>query len=63
MYNDLPGGQLGQCQMWSGDVVNALSYLPKGTSSDVLRYWYQVAGGPIFNDCLCVSAKAASRRG
>ena len=20
MYNDLPGGQLGQCQMWSGDV-------------------------------------------
>ena len=32
MYNDLPGGQLGQCQMWSGDVVNAQYYLPKGTS-------------------------------
>jgi spermidine/putrescine transport system substrate-binding protein len=24
----------------------------------VLGYWYQAAGGPIFNDCICVSAKA-----
>ena len=31
MYNDLPAGQHGLCQMWSGDVVNAQSYLPKGT--------------------------------
>ena len=33
MYNDLPAGQLGLCQMWSGDVVNAQYYLPKGTSA------------------------------
>ena len=23
MYSDLPAGQLGLCQMWSGDVINA----------------------------------------
>ena len=30
MYNDLPAGQLDLCQMWSGDIVNAQYYLPKG---------------------------------
>jgi spermidine/putrescine transport system substrate-binding protein len=55
MYNDLPGGQLGQCQMWSGDVVNALSYLPKGTSADVLRYWFPEDGkGMVDNDLMVV---------
>jgi spermidine/putrescine transport system substrate-binding protein len=55
MYNDLPGGQLGQCQMWSGDVVNALSYLPKGTSADVLRYWFPDDGkGMVDNDLMVV---------
>ena len=29
-------------QSWSGDLINAvISYLPKGTSADVLSYWYQ----------------------
>jgi spermidine/putrescine-binding protein len=46
-------------QSWSGDMLNAvISYLPKGTKPTVLSYWYQVAGGPIFNDCICVAAKA-----
>jgi len=35
------------------------TYLPEGTSGDVLSYWYQRAGGPIFNDCICVGAQAA----
>jgi spermidine/putrescine transport system substrate-binding protein len=53
MYNDLPAGQLGICQMWSGDVVNALSYLPKGTSADILRYWFPADGkGMIDNDLM-----------
>ena len=34
MYNDLPAGQLGAGQMWSGDVVNAQYYLPKGVKPD-----------------------------
>jgi spermidine/putrescine transport system substrate-binding protein len=55
MYNDLPGGQLGQCQMWSGDVVNAQYYLPKGTSVDVLRYWFPSDGkGMVDNDLMVV---------
>jgi spermidine/putrescine transport system substrate-binding protein len=53
MYNDLPAGQLGICQMWSGDVVNALSYLPKGTSPSVLRYWFPSDGkGMVDNDLM-----------
>lgn len=55
MYNDLPAGQLGQCQMWSGDVVNAQYYLPKNTSVDVLRYWFPADGkGMVDNDLMVV---------
>jgi spermidine/putrescine transport system substrate-binding protein len=55
MYNDLPGGQLGQCQMWSGDVVNAQYYLPKHTSVDILRYWFPDDGhGMVDNDLMVV---------
>ena len=44
MYNDLPSGQYGLSQMWSGDIVNAVYYLPKGQSSEVLRYWFPEDG-------------------
>lgn len=55
MYNDLPAGQLGQCQMWSGDVVNAQYYLPKHTSVDILRYWFPKDGhGMVDNDLMVV---------
>ena len=33
MYNDLPAGQIGLCQMWSGDIINAQYYLPEGQSA------------------------------
>ena len=55
MYNDLPSGQLGISQMWSGDVVNAQYYLPKGQSVDVLRYWFPEDGmGLVDNDLMMV---------
>jgi spermidine/putrescine transport system substrate-binding protein len=55
MYNDLPAGQLGISQMWSGDVVNAQYYLPKGQSVDVLRYWFPPDGsGLVDNDLMVV---------
>ena len=55
MYNDLPGGQLGICQMWSGDVVNAQYYLPRGDSVEVLRYWFPEDGrGLVDNDLMVV---------
>jgi spermidine/putrescine transport system substrate-binding protein len=55
MYNDLPSGQLGISQMWSGDVVNAQYYLPKGKSVDILRYWFPEDGkGLVDNDLMMV---------
>jgi spermidine/putrescine transport system substrate-binding protein len=58
MYYDLPAGQYGLCQMWSGDAVNAQYYLPKGTSPDVLRYWFPSDGqGMVDNDLMVVLAQ------
>jgi spermidine/putrescine transport system substrate-binding protein len=58
-YESLPAGRMWMHQSWSGDLINAVnSYLPKGTKPEVLRYWYQSQGGPIFNDCICVAAKS-----
>ncbi len=55
MYNDLPSGQLGIAQMWSGDVVNSQYYLPEGQSSDILRYWFPEDGkGLVDNDLMMV---------
>src|SRR4051794_14919428 len=55
MYSDLPGGQLGVCQMWSGDVVNAQYYLPKHTPASVLRYWFPQDGkGEVDNDLMVI---------
>lgn len=59
-YETLPAGRMTMNQVWSGDMLNAvISYLPEGTSGDVLSYWYQRAGGPVFNDCMCVGVDAA----
>ena len=55
MYNDLPAGQLGVSQMWSGDIINAQSYLPEGTSADILQYWFPTDGkGLVDNDLMVV---------
>ena len=59
-YETLPAGRMWMNQVWSGDMLNAvISYLPEGTTGDVLSYWFQRAGGPIFNDCICIGADAA----
>jgi spermidine/putrescine transport system substrate-binding protein len=53
MYSDLPAGQIGLSQMWSGDIVNAVSYLPSGTGPEVLRYWFPSDGkGLVDNDLI-----------
>ncbi len=55
MYNDLPAGQLDLAQMWSGDIVNAQYYLPKGVKPDVLAYWFPEDGkGMVDNDLMVV---------
>lgn len=51
MYNELPAGQIALSQMWSGDIINAQSYLPEGTGVEVLRYWFPPDGkGLVDND-------------
>ncbi|HEY6886706.1 MAG TPA: spermidine/putrescine ABC transporter substrate-binding protein [Solirubrobacter sp.] len=58
-YETLPAGRMWLNQVWSGDMLNAvISYLPSGTTGEVLSYWYQSTGGPVFNDCICVGAEA-----
>jgi spermidine/putrescine transport system substrate-binding protein len=58
-YESLPNGRMWMHQSWSGDLISAvISYLPEGTPPTVLSYWYQKTGGPIFNDCVVVGAKA-----
>jgi spermidine/putrescine transport system substrate-binding protein len=58
-YETVPAARVLLHQGWSGDMIaGVISYLPKGTKPDVLSYWYQKQGGPIFNDCICVASKA-----
>ncbi|MET0701307.1 MAG: spermidine/putrescine ABC transporter substrate-binding protein [Mycobacterium sp.] len=53
MYSDMPAGQIGLSQMWSGDIINAQSYLPEGVGTEVLQYWYPQDGkGLVDNDTL-----------
>ncbi|HEX5899863.1 MAG TPA: spermidine/putrescine ABC transporter substrate-binding protein [Solirubrobacteraceae bacterium] len=59
-YETVPAGRVVLHQGWSGDMIaGVISYMPKGVKPDVLSYWYQAQGGPIFNDCICVAANAA----
>ncbi len=58
-YETVPAGRVLLHQAWSGDMIGgAISYMPKGVKPDVLSYWYQKQGGPIFNDMITVSATA-----
>ncbi|MBU3750271.1 MAG: extracellular solute-binding protein [Mycobacterium sp.] len=53
MYTDVPSGQIGLSQMWSGDIINAQNYLPDGVKPDILRYWFPADGkGQVDNDLI-----------
>jgi spermidine/putrescine transport system substrate-binding protein len=58
-YETVPAGRVVLHQGWSGDMIGGvISYMPKGVKPDVLSYWYQKQGGPIFNDIITVSTSA-----
>ena len=58
MYTDLPAGQYGLCQMWSGDAINTQYYLPKSKSIDIMRYWFPEDGvGEVDNDLVVCLAQ------
>ncbi|MGE5227995.1 MAG: spermidine/putrescine ABC transporter substrate-binding protein [Planctomycetaceae bacterium] len=59
MYAKLPEGQYVVGQSWSGDMVGAQWYLPKGTPSSVLGYWYpEDHKGLIGNDLIAIPSGA-----
>src|SRR5262245_43498587 len=54
-YVDLPEGRTFVNHAWSGDMVNAQYYMPKGQSADVIRYWFPPdSKGPVNNDLMVV---------
>jgi spermidine/putrescine transport system substrate-binding protein len=62
-YSTIPADQIWTSQSWSGDIVAAKFYLPKGTSSDVLGYWYPSEGGGVVgNDMMAVPVSAQHPR-
>jgi spermidine/putrescine transport system substrate-binding protein len=62
-YSTVPADQIWTTQSWSGDIVAAKFYLPKGTSEDVLGYWYPPEGGGVVgNDMLAIPASAEHPR-
>ena len=55
MFSELPAGLLGVSQMWSGDIINAVNFLPEGVSPDILRYWFPSDGrGLVDNDLMVI---------
>ncbi len=62
-YVKLSEGEVTVSQSWSGDIVGAKYYLPKGTSEDVLGYWYpDDKKGLIGNDTITIPANAPHPR-
>ncbi len=57
MYTEMPAGQYGLAQFWSGDAINMPYYLPKKVDPGVLRYWFPPDGvGGVDNDlCVCLA--------
>ncbi len=60
-YAKLPEDEYWVSQSWSGDIVGAKWYLPKGTSTDVLGFWYPEKG-LIGNDTIVIPKNAKNPR-
>jgi spermidine/putrescine transport system substrate-binding protein len=55
-YRSIPEGEFTVHQTWSGDMLAAHWYLPKGVPLDVVGYWVPetVSERVIGNDCICI---------
>jgi len=53
-YVDLPEAKTWVNEAWSGDMVNAQYYGPKGFDPGVLRYWALSDHAPVNNDTLVI---------
>ena len=62
-FAKLPEGEYTVSQSWSGDIVGAQWYLPKGTPESVLGYWYPDDNkGLIGNDTITIPTDAPHPR-
>jgi spermidine/putrescine transport system substrate-binding protein len=57
-YTEVPENRATIHQCWSGDMISAQYYLPKGESVDVLGYWRPDRGAVVGNDTIAVTAGA-----
>lgn len=56
-FKDLPQGESWIHQAWSGDMVAAQYYFPKGQDTSVTRYWFPPEGdGAVANDAIGIAA-------
>jgi spermidine/putrescine transport system substrate-binding protein len=63
VYAKLPAGTYTVAEAWSGDIVGAQWYLPKGTGTDVLGYWRpEMSQDMIGNDLLVIPTSANNPR-
>jgi spermidine/putrescine transport system substrate-binding protein len=54
-YVDLPEAKVWVTQSWSGDMVNAQYYMPKGQDASVMRYWFPPDGrGAVGSDLIAI---------
>src|SRR5438309_10418393 len=59
-YVDLPEGKTWVNEAWSGDMVTAQYYGPKGFDVGVMRYWYLPTHAPVNNDTIAVLSSGKS---
>jgi spermidine/putrescine transport system substrate-binding protein len=52
MYDTFPAGEIAQCTIWSGDIVNAAA---ASDDPSVYRYWYGEDTGMLDNDLLVLT--------
>jgi len=63
VYAKLPAGDFTVAESWSGDIVGAQWYLPKGVGTDILGYWRPENGKTMVgNDLLAIPAAAKNPR-
>jgi len=63
VYAKIPAGDYTVAESWSGDIVGAQWYLPKGTTWDVLGYWKPEDGKTMIgNDLLAIPKSSKNPR-
>ena len=63
VYAKIPAGDYTVAESWSGDIVGAQWYLPKGTTWDILGYWKPEDGKTMIgNDLLAIPKSSKNPR-